>query len=117
MDQDPSEWVDHKVDEASEVYQRHGRIFRWMWVAVGFVVVAVGLAMIVVPGPVTVVVPAGLVMLAAVFGWARRLLLQTVQYGEAATHRFQRADRRIRALTYVASASIAGAVVAWFVLD
>ena len=117
MDQDPSEWVDGKVDAASDVYERHGRIFRWMWIAVGFVVVAAGLAMIVFPGPVTVVVPAGLAMLAAVFGWARRLLLQTVEYGEEATRRFQRARRWVRVLTYVASASVAGAVIAWFVLD
>ena len=116
MDERPAEWADRKVEQANDVYERHGTIFRWMWIAVGFVVVAAGLAMIVVPGPVTVVVPLGLVMLAAVFGWARRLLLRTVEVGEEATRQFQQADRRVRVLTYAASAAAAGAAVAWFVL-
>jgi hypothetical protein len=116
MDEQPREWVDRRVEQATDVYERHGTIFRWMWIAVGFIVVAAGLAMIVFPGPVTVVVPLGLVMLAAVFGWARRLLLQTVEYGEEATRRFRRASTWVKVLTTAASACVAGAVVAWMVL-
>ena len=116
MDQQPSEWADDKVDRARDIYEDHGTIFRWMWIAVGFIVVAAGLAMIVFPGPVTVVVPLGLVMLAAVFGWARTLLLRSVEYGEEATRRFQQASTWIKVLTYVASACVAGAVLAWIVL-
>jgi uncharacterized protein (TIGR02611 family) len=113
---DASEWADHKVDQASEILEHHGRVFRWMWIAVGFIVVAAGLAMIVFPGPVTVVVPLGLAMLAAVFGWARRLLLRSVDAGEEATRRFRRASTPVKALTMAASACVAAAVVAWFVL-
>jgi hypothetical protein len=116
MDQSASEWADDKVDRANDIYERHGTIFRWMWIAVGFVVVAAGIAMIVFPGPVTVVVPLGLVMLAAVFGWARRLLLRTVEYGEEATRRFQRASTWVKVLTYLASACVAGAILAWIFL-
>ena len=87
-----------------------------MWIAVGFVVVAAGLAMIVFPGPVTVVVPLGLVMLAVVFGWARTALLRAVEYGEEATERFQQASRPVKALTMAASACVAAAVVAVIVL-
>lgn len=87
-----------------------------MWIATGFVVVAAGLAMIVFPGPVTVVVPLGLLMLAAVFGWARTALRRTVEYGQEATRRFQRASRAVRVLTMVASACVAAAVIAWMVL-
>ena len=87
-----------------------------MWIATGFVVVAAGLAMIVVPGPVTVVVPLGLIMLAAVFGWARTALLRAVDYGEEATERFQQASRPVKALTVAASTCAAAAVVAWLVL-
>lgn len=40
----------------------------------GMSVVAVGIAMIVLPGPATVVIPAGLAILATEFMWARRWL-------------------------------------------
>lgn len=115
MADDASDWADDRVEDARAVYERHGTVFRWMWIAVGFLVVAAGLAMIVFPGPVTVVVPLGLVMLAAVFTWARTALLRTVEYGEEATRRFQRASRPVRALTVAASASVAAAVIIWLV--
>jgi hypothetical protein len=113
---DAGDWADDKVDEARRIYERHGRVFRTMWVAVGFIVVAAGLAMIVFPGPVTIVVPLGLVMLAAVFGWARRLLVRSVEEGEAATRRFKQASTPVKVLTFAASACAAAGVVAWFVL-
>ncbi len=115
-DEDVEQWTDRRVDDAQEVYDRHGRIFHGVWIATGFIVIAAGLAMIVFPGPVTVVVPLGLVMLAAVFGWARRLLLKSVEYGEEATQQFQDASKPVKALTFAASAAIAGAIVAWMVL-
>jgi uncharacterized protein (TIGR02611 family) len=40
----------------------------------GVTLVALGLAMLVLPGPAVVVVPAGLGILALEFAWARRLL-------------------------------------------
>jgi hypothetical protein len=116
VDREPEEWAEDKVDDAEGIVASHGRVFRMLWIAVGFIVVAAGLAMIVFPGPVTVVVPLGLVMLAAVFGWARQLLLRTVELGDEATTRFQHASRWVRILTYVASACLAAAVVAWVVL-
>jgi tellurite resistance protein TerC len=41
---------------------------------IGFAVLAVGLLMIVLPGPAIVVIPVGLAILATEFAWARRLL-------------------------------------------
>jgi len=41
---------------------------------VGSAVVLVGLAMVLLPGPAIVIVPAGLAILATEFVWARRLL-------------------------------------------
>jgi tellurite resistance protein TerC len=41
---------------------------------VGGLVVAVGVVMIVLPGPAIMVIPAGLAILATEFAWARRLL-------------------------------------------
>jgi len=52
--------------------------FPWLRRAVvaviGFTVLAIGLAMVVLPGPAIVVIPLGLTVLATEFVWARRLL-------------------------------------------
>lgn len=42
--------------------------------ATGFTVLMVGIAMIVLPGPAIIVIPAGLGILATEFVWARRVL-------------------------------------------
>ena len=41
---------------------------------VGSTVLAIGIALIVLPGPAVIVIPAGLTILATEFVWARRLL-------------------------------------------
>ena len=41
---------------------------------IGITVLAMGVAMIVLPGPAIIVIPAGLGLLATEFVWARRLL-------------------------------------------
>jgi len=41
---------------------------------IGFSLILVGLAMIFLPGPAFIVIPAGLAILASEFLWARRLL-------------------------------------------
>ena len=54
-----------------ETLRQTKRIIR---IVIGFTVLLVGLAMIVLPGPAVVVIPAGLAILATEFLWARRLL-------------------------------------------
>jgi uncharacterized protein (TIGR02611 family) len=52
--------------------------FAWLRRAVvaviGFTVVLIGIAMVVLPGPAVVVIPLGLAILATEFLWAKRLL-------------------------------------------
>jgi tellurite resistance protein TerC len=45
---------------------------------IGFTILAIGIAMIVLPGPAVVVIPIGLAILATEFIWAKRILV-TVQ--------------------------------------
>jgi len=45
-----------------------------MVAVIGATVVAIGVAMILLPGPASLVIPAGLAILATEFAWARRLL-------------------------------------------
>lgn len=42
-------------------------------IAIGFTVLLIGIAMIVLPGPAIVVIPIGLAILATEFVWARKL--------------------------------------------
>ena len=45
-------------------------------IVIGFTVLLIGIALIVLPGPATLVIPLGLTMLATEFVWARRLLVR-----------------------------------------
>jgi len=62
------------------------RLVRAAWrsivLVVGGTVVAIGVAMIVLPGPAFVVIPTGLAILATEFLWARRLLVRVRAYIE-----------------------------------
>ena len=48
---------------------------RLIVIVFGFTILAVGIAMIVLPGPAVLVVPIGLAILATEFVWARKLLV------------------------------------------
>lgn len=51
------------------------RQIKRMFIAIiGFTVLLIGIAMIVLPGPVVLVIPFGLPILATEFAWARKLL-------------------------------------------
>ena len=68
--------ADTRDDAPSGVGGRVIQIARRIVIAVvGFSVVAVGVAMMVLPGPAFVVIPAGLAILALEFSWAKRWLV------------------------------------------
>ncbi len=50
------------------------RIKRIFTVIIGFTLLLIGLAMIVLPGPAVLIIPLGLAVLATEFVWAKRLL-------------------------------------------
>jgi tellurite resistance protein TerC len=50
------------------------RAWRMMVLAAGLIVLMVGIALLVLPGPAFVVIPIGLAILATEFAWARRWL-------------------------------------------
>lgn len=109
---EPRERADRRIGQLRRIYADHGRLFRVTWVAVGVIVALTGVAMIVIPGPSTIVIPAGLVMLAAVFGWARRVLMASIDSGVKVKHRLDDAPRAVRVLGIVASVCLAAAAVA-----
>ncbi|OGW47154.1 MAG: hypothetical protein A2Y66_03410 [Nitrospirae bacterium RBG_13_41_22] len=46
---------------------------------IGFTILLIGIVLIILPGPAFLVIPAGLVILATEFAWARRLLKKVKQ--------------------------------------
>lgn len=56
---------------------------------VGFALVAVGLVMLVVPGPGLLAIIAGLAVLATEYTWARRMLDETKQRSKRIAGRFR----------------------------
>ncbi|MBA4349206.1 MAG: hypothetical protein C0415_04365 [Thermodesulfovibrio sp.] len=50
------------------------QVQRLIIAVIGFTVLLIGIAMIVLPGPAIVVIPIGLAILATEYVWARRLL-------------------------------------------
>ena len=57
------------------VFRTLGQARRLIVIAIGFTILAAGIAMVVLPGPAVVVIPIGLAILATEFIWARRLLV------------------------------------------
>jgi len=51
-----------------------GQVKKILVAIVGFTVLGIGIALIVLPGPAFLIIPAGLAILAVEFAWARRLL-------------------------------------------
>ena len=61
---------------------------------IGFTVLLIGIAMIVLPGPAILVIPLALAILATEFLWARRLLTKSRSYFEKQKQRLKkRTDR------------------------
>jgi len=60
---------------------------------VGFTVLCLGVAMIVLPGPAFIVIPAGLGILALEFAWAKRWLDTVKEHGSGI---FQHVRNRVR---------------------
>jgi uncharacterized protein (TIGR02611 family) len=70
------------------------RLARRIAVAViGSTLVIIGIAMIVLPGPAFIVIPAGLAVLSVEFAWAQRWLVRVREHGSRALGRFDPSGR------------------------
>lgn len=69
------------------------KVKRAVVAVIGITVLALGIAMIVLPGPAVLVIPLGLGILATEFLWARNLLHRTKGY--ISRRRTERAKREI----------------------
>ena len=62
---------------------------------IGFTVLLIGVAMMVLPGPAVVVIPLGLAILATEFVWARRVLKKAKDYYEKGKKKLKKAKEKL----------------------
>lgn len=99
-------------------HRQRGRLYRWAFVLFGIAVLAIGVAMLALPGPAFVVIPIGLAILSLEFAWAERLLERALIKGEEAKRKAAAATPAQKALTAAAVAcGIAAAVTAAILWD
>jgi tellurite resistance protein TerC len=61
--------------------RRHGRVKRLARIVFGFTLLAIGIALLVLPGPGWITIALGLALLASEYVWARKLLDRLKQVG------------------------------------
>ena len=99
-------------------HRRRGRLYRWGFVLLGVLILAVGVSMLALPGPAFVVIPIGLAILSLEFAWAERLLERALVKGEEARRKAAAAGPAQKALSAAAIAcAIAAAAAAAILWD
>jgi len=99
-------------------HKKRGRLYRWAFVAAGVAILAVGVAMLALPGPAFVVIPVGLAILSLEFSWAERLLEKALFKGEEARRKASAASPAQKVASAVAiGCGIAAAVAAAILWD
>jgi len=88
--------IQRRVHAVQQHYHDGGRAWRAAWLVVAVVVVVAGLAMTVLPGPATIVIPIGLAMLAVRFRWARWALRHVIDRGVRLHRAFVKASPAVR---------------------
>lgn len=68
------------------VYLTLKRVKKLVIAVIGFTVLLIGIALIVLPGPAFIVIPVGLGILATEFAWARSLLKKVKQQIQRKNH-------------------------------
>ena len=96
-----SKWAD-KLAARREAHLQRSRVYRALFVIAGLIVLLVGLAMLVLPGPALVVIPIGLAMLAMEFAWAENALEKTLTQAEKAQATAKEATRTQKILSALA---------------
>ena len=99
------------------LHRRRHPLFRIAFVALGALVLAAGVVMLVTPGPAFVLIPVGLSILALEFTWAEKLLERSLRHAEAARRKAAAASGLQRALGIAAGFGAAAlalvAAVTW----
>ena len=106
-----------KLARRRERHLKRGRAYRIMFMIAAFLVVAIGLALVPLPGPGWAIVFIGLGMLALEFEWAERLMEKILNRLEAAQESAMNASPAQKALgvaaTVLGIAACVAAAILW----
>jgi uncharacterized protein (TIGR02611 family) len=101
-----------RLQARRERHLARSRLYRTVFILVGFTVLLGGIAMLVLPGPGLLVIVVGLTILAVEFAWAERMLERTITRMERARKVTTQASRRQKIFGALAMAAATGAAVA-----
>lgn len=87
------------------------KFYRVPFAVLGFTVVLIGLALLVLPGPGLLVIAVGLGMLALEFAWAERVLERTLDRMSQTSRTVQQASRLQKALSLAGAMATLGALI------
>jgi uncharacterized protein (TIGR02611 family) len=104
-------WLE-RLREERERHLGRSRFYRVPFALLGFTVVLVGVALLVLPGPGLLVIAVGLGMLALEFAWAERVLERTLERMTETSSRVRRLGRLEKAVSTLAGVATVGALIA-----
>jgi uncharacterized protein (TIGR02611 family) len=104
-------WLERLREKRARHLDR-SRFYRVPFALLGFTVVLIGLAMLVLPGPGLLVIAVGLGMLALEFAWAERVLERTLERMTATSTKVKHLSRLEQAVSLAASLAALGALLA-----
>jgi uncharacterized protein (TIGR02611 family) len=107
----PHPWL-VRLREQRRRHLGRSRFYRVPFALLGFTIVLVGIAMLVLPGPGLLVIAAGLAMLALEFAWAERVLERTLERMSGTSTRVRRLSRLEKAVSVLAGLAALGALIA-----
>jgi uncharacterized protein (TIGR02611 family) len=102
-------WLERLREQRARHVSR-SRFIRVPFVVLGFTVVVVGLALLVLPGPGLLVMAVGFGMLALEFAWAERVLERTLDRMSKTSKTVRHGSRLLKALSAAASLATLAAV-------
>jgi uncharacterized protein (TIGR02611 family) len=101
-----------RVREQRERHRRRGRVYRVSFATLGFALIALGLALLVLPGPGWLIIAIGLGMLALEFDRAERLLDRILNNLERVTEEAVGGSRLRAVVLALAIVAVLAALVA-----
>ena len=107
----PHPWL-VRLREQRRRHLGRSRFYRVPFALLGFTIVLVGIAMLVLPGPGLLVIAAGLAMLALEFAWAERVLERTLERMSGTSSRVRRLSRLEKIVSVLAGLAALGALIA-----
>lgn len=104
-------WLE-RLRERRAQHLGRSRFYRVPFAVLGFTIVFIGVALLVLPGPGLLVIAVGLGMLALEFAWAERVLERTLERMTETGSRVRRLSRLEKAVSTLAGLAAVAALIA-----